>query len=102
MRRLATAALLLAAGAVMGGSGPAAARYCEGVVHGLARKYNPATGSGFLALRAGPRPAATQVGELFNGDRVEVFARRGNWYHVASGGAEGWASARYIRNSCGY
>ena len=83
---------------------PASAQYCEGTVHGLSKKYNPATGSGFLAVRAGPRKSSSQVGELFNGDKVEVFDRRGNWYKVAAldGSSEGWASAGYIRNDCGY
>lgn len=82
----------------------AAAQYCEGRVYGLSRHYNPATGSGFLAVRAGPRRSASQVGELFNGDRVEIFDRRGNWYRVAAldGSSDGWASARWIRNACGY
>ena len=86
-------------------SGPAHAQYCEGTVHGLSSYYNPATGSGFLAVRAGPRPAATQVGELFNGDRVEVFTRRGNWYRIATASGpmlEGWVSARWLYNECGY
>ncbi len=86
-------------------SGAAFAQYCEGTVHGLSGRYNPRTGSGFLAVRAGPKRAATQVGELFNGDTVEVFDRRGNWYKVASttdANNEGWVSARYLRNDCRY
>ncbi len=82
----------------------AAAQYCEGKVHGLSRNYNAATGSGFLAVRAGPRRSASQIGELFNGDKVEIFDRRGNWYRVAAldGTSDGWASARWIRNDCRY
>ena len=86
-------------------SGTAFAQYCEGTVHGISGHYNPATGAGFLAVRAGPKRAATQVGELFNGDTVEVFDRRGNWYKVASttdANNEGWVSARYLRNDCRY
>ena len=86
-------------------SSPAHAQYCEGTVHGLASYYNPATGSGFLAVRAGPRAVATQVGELFNGDKVEVFTRRGNWYKVATASGpmvEGWVNARWLYNECGY
>ena len=81
------------------------AQYCEGTVHGLSGRYNPATGAGFLAVRAGPKRAATQVGELFNGDTVEVFRRRGSWYRVASTTTpiiEGWVSARYLSNECDY
>jgi uncharacterized protein YgiM (DUF1202 family) len=86
-------------------SNSAIAQYCEGTVHGLSGRYNPATGSGFLAVRAGPKRSATQVGELFNGDTVEVFDRRGNWYKVASttdASNEGWVSARYLHNDCRY
>jgi hypothetical protein len=34
------------------------AQYCEGTVHGLSGRYNPRTGSGFLAVRAGPKASA--------------------------------------------
>jgi uncharacterized protein YgiM (DUF1202 family) len=86
-------------------STPAQAQYCEGTVHGLSGHYNPATGAGFLAVRAGPRAAATQVGELFNGDKVEVFQRRGRWYKVATTEGpmvEGWVNARWLWNDCRY
>ena len=73
------------------------------MVGGLGRVYNPATGAGFLAARAGPTQSATQLGELFNGDRVVIFDRRGNWYRLyAPGIGEAWASSRYIVNSCGF
>ena len=83
----------------------ASAQYCEGTVHGLSGRYNPATGAGFLAVRAGPKRSASQVGELFNGDTVEVFTRRGSWYKVASttdASVEGWVSVRYVSNDCRY
>lgn len=83
----------------------ALAQYCEGTVYGLSGHYNPSTGSGFLSVRAGPRGSASQVGELFNGDTVEVFDRRGNWYKIAStttASLEGWVSARYLHNDCRY
>jgi hypothetical protein len=86
-------------------SAPAHAQYCQGTVHGLAGQYNQATGSGFLAVRAGPRAAATQRGELFNGDTVEIFTRRGNWYKIATTNApmlEGWVNARWLYNGCQY
>lgn len=75
---------------------------CTGVVRGLSSNYNPATGSGFLAVRAGPTTSATQIGELFNGDRVTVVRRQGNWYRISGQGMNGWAYAKYIRNSCGW
>jgi hypothetical protein len=84
---------------------PARAQYCEGTVHGLSGNYNQATGTGFLAVRAGPKAAATQRGELFNGDKVEIFTRRGNWYKIATTEApmlEGWVNARWLYNECQY
>jgi uncharacterized protein YraI len=76
---------------------------CIGVVSGLTDYYNQATGSGFLTFRAGPTSSATQLGELFNGMRVEILGRRGNWLRVYSEdiGSEGWVHRRWIANSCG-
>lgn len=83
---------------------PAFAGMCEGTVHGLSSHYNPATGSGFLAVRSKPKSSSTKRGELFNGDKVEIFDRSGNWYKVAAFDQplEGWAHARWIRNDCGW
>ena len=96
------AAAFLLASALGSGARPAAAQYCEGVVHGLSGRYDPATGSGFLAVRAAPSSRSALVGEFFNGDKTEILRRQGAWYRVAIGGIDGWAYARYIRNSCGY
>ncbi len=99
MRRL----LGLAVAAALTVPGAAFAQECIGTVAGLSRVYDPSTGSGFLAVRAGPTRSATQLGELFNGDRVSIFDRQGNWYRVyVPGIGEAWASSRWIRNSCGY
>ena len=86
-------------------STPAQAQYCEGTVHGLSGHYNPATGAGFLAIRAKPRASSYQRGELFNGDKVEVFQRRGKWYKIATADApmiEGWVHSRWLNNECNY
>jgi hypothetical protein len=104
MRSVTLALAGLSALAIAGFAQPAAAQYCEGKVRGLSYNYNPSTGSGFLAVRAGPTRSAAQLGELFNGDTVEIFRRKGNWYKVAAtdGSVEGWASVRWIRNDCRY
>ena len=82
-------------------SAPAFAQSCGGVVRGLSNDYDPETGSGFLAVRAGPRTSASQLGELFNGDEVTILGRRGNWYRIdAEDIGIGWAYARYIRREC--
>ncbi len=83
-------------------STPAQAQYCEGKVYGLSGVYNLAKGTGFLAVRARPNSSARMVGQFFNGDTTEILGRKGNWYRVAIGGIDGWASARWIRNSCAY
>lgn len=38
-----------------------------------------ADGDGFLAVRSGPGSDYRKIGELKNGDRVEVYDRRGDW-----------------------
>ncbi len=55
-------------------------------------------------MRAKPRASSVQRGELFNGVKVEIFTRSGNWYRIApvDGGPEGWAHARWIWNDCNY
>lgn len=104
MRKFVFAFFGLSALSVAAFTSPAAAQYCEGTVRGLSNNYNPSTGSGFVAVRAGPTRSASQLGELFNGDTVEIFRRKGNWYKVAAtdGSVEGWASVRWIRNDCRY
>jgi uncharacterized protein YgiM (DUF1202 family) len=98
-------ALTFAASAVLVLSAPAQAQYCEGKVHGLSAHYNPHTGAGFLAVRSKPRASSHQRGALLNGDTVEIFTRKGNWYKIATTEGdmlEGWAHARWIRNDCNY
>ncbi len=103
--RNATLALSMAALFTAAAFAPAQAQYCEGTVHGLSSHYNPATGAGFLAVRSKPRASSHQRGELFNGDKLEIFDRKGNWYKVATQSApllEGWAHAKWIWNDCNY
>ena len=107
MRKFVLALSLAASAAIMSTAfaAPAQAQYCEGTVHGLSSHYNPATGAGFLAVRSKPRASSHKRGELFNGDKVEIFDRSGNWYKVATVDSpmlEGWANARWIRNECNY
>lgn len=92
------------------GSGPAAAGDCTGYVVGVrpVSQYNHARGSGFLAVRTGPGSSFQQIGEVYRGDEVSVYDRRGNWYAITcmSGrctnplwGApvpSGWVSRKYI------
>jgi hypothetical protein len=93
----ALAALVLAPGAAEA-RGP----ICDGVVRGLSHHYNPATGSGFLAVRAGPTSSAAQIGELFNGNYVTIYGHSGNWLRIRSSdiGGGGWVYGRWVRDNC--
>jgi len=74
---------------------------CYGRVSGVGEKYNASTGTGFLALRAGPSRSASQIAELFEDDKVEIIKSKKGWLKVsADNGAEGWVSSKYIRSSC--
>ena len=78
---------------------------CDGKVAGLSSHYDPATGSGFLAVRADPNASAQKVGELYNGAGVEIDARQGGWYMIVSKKDEhlsGWVSTKWISTACNW
>lgn len=103
---LAAAGFLAALSAV-----PAVAGDCTGNVVGVrpVSLYNHASGAGFLAVRNGPGGGYRQIGELYAGDEVAVWDKKGGWYQVAcmSGrctnplwgqpNPRGWVSAKYVR-----
>lgn len=62
-----------------------------GTVYGL----DP-NGDGFLALRK--KPKSTQIGKLYNGDKVKILDRRGKWYKVKEvrSGKIGWSHSNWI------
>ena len=95
-------AVAIAACIAIGASTPVEAQYCEGTVHGLSRHYDLATGSGFLAVRKRATSSSPMLAQLFNGDKVEIFDRRGSWYRIFTGSVEGWAHRKWMRNSCNY
>ena len=74
----------LAAATLLAAVPAAQAADCTGFVVGVRpiTQYNPSTGSGFLAVRTGPGTQFQQIGELYAGDEVAVWDRRGNWYLV--------------------
>jgi uncharacterized protein YraI len=96
--------------AILALSAPAFAGDCTGRVVDVRplKQYNHAKGNGFLAVRTGPGGKYAQVGELYLGDEVAVWNRRGNWYEVQcmSGtcnnplwgqpSPHGWVSGRYL------
>lgn len=50
-----------------------------------------------LNVRKRPSASAQKVGELLNGDTVDVLGRSGPWLRVRFGGGEGWISSRFVR-----
>lgn len=95
---------------VCAGNSPASAGDCTGFVVGVKpiNQYNHAGGSGFLAVRTGPGSSYQQTGEVYRGDEVSIYDRRGNWYAITcmSGrctrplwgtpSPSGWVSRKYI------
>ena len=91
-------------------NGPASAGDCTGYVVGVKpiSQYNHARGNGFLAVRTGPGSSYQQIGEVYRGDEVSVYDRRGNWYAITcmSGRCtrpmwgtpmpSGWVSRKYV------
>ena len=71
-------------------------------------RYNHARGNGFLAVRTGPGTGYQQIGELYLGDEVSAWERRGNWYMVAcmngrcnnplwgNPSPQGWVFGKYV------
>jgi uncharacterized protein YraI len=78
------APIVFAAGMAAALTGSARAGDCTGFVVGVKpiSQYNHAAGNGFLAVRTGPGTKYRQVGEVYRGDEVSVYDRRGNWYAV--------------------
>ena len=102
--------VLSLAGFAGASSGLAAAGDCTGHVVGVKpiSQYNHAKGNGFLAVRTGPGSSYQQTGEVYRGDEVSVYDRRGSWYAITcmSGRCTsplwgtptpaGWVSRKYV------
>ncbi|MCY0096031.1 SH3 domain-containing protein [Hoeflea ulvae] len=103
--------ILSVIGIASASSGRAMAGDCTGYVVGVkpVSQYNHAKGNGFLAVRTGPGSSYQQTGELYRGDEVSVYDRRGNWYAITCMAGQctqplwgqptpsGWASRSYIK-----
>ena len=63
-----------------------------GTIYGL----DP-NGDGFLSLRK--KPKSTEIGRLYNGDSVQILAKRGKWYKVKDlkSNRVGWSHSNWIR-----
>jgi len=63
-----------------------------GLVHGL----DP-YGDGFLSIRK--KPNSTEIGRLYNGDKVQILGKSGKWYKIKDPrtGRIGWSHNNWIR-----
>ncbi len=68
-----------------------AAHKTMGLVHGLDPQ-----GDGFLSIRKKPR--STEIGRLYNGNKVEILGRSGKWYKIkdVKSGRVGWSHSHWI------
>lgn len=73
---------------------------CYSSVKGLSSNYNKAKGNGFLAVRSRPSSSSRELGELFNGERINVFAKKGRWFEIAFRGGSAWVFGKYVRLGC--
>jgi len=57
---------------------------CTGWVVGVRplSQYNHNLGNGYLAVRTGPGSNYRQIGEVYLGDEISVWNRRGGWYEI--------------------
>ncbi len=61
----------------------------------LYQVYSP--GDGYLNLRTGPGTRYGIITPMYNGTRVEILERAGQWVRVYTEyGQEGWAFAKYL------
>jgi len=61
------------------------------------RVYSPS--DGFLNLRTGPGTQFAIIMPMYNGERVRILERKGNWVRVEhETGAVGWAYRAYLVN----
>ena len=52
--------------------------------------------SGYLNIRETPDPEGKIIGKLLGDSACEIVAQEGDWYHITSGGIEGYISSQYV------
>lgn len=76
---------------------PDAEAACFGVAEVMGLDPN---GEGFLAVRSGPGAQYRKIAEVYNGDRVGVYARQGDWQAISFGSNNrlGWVHRNWLGN----
>lgn len=54
--------------------------------------------SGYLNVRENPGPDGRIIGKLQENSACEILGSEGEWYHITSGGIEGYISSQYVLN----
>ena len=52
--------------------------------------------SGYLNMRKSPETGSQVVGKLLDGSACQIMEELDGWYHVTSGGIEGYVSSEYV------
>ena len=92
-------AMILVASIAAIGIGPAPAAQAQGAGEEAAHQTGTVLASR-LNVRSGPGVTYSTLGDLKQGDRVEVIGRQGSWLQIvysASAGGTGWVRSAYVR-----
>ncbi|MFR4439294.1 MAG: SH3 domain-containing protein [Hungatella sp.] len=52
--------------------------------------------SGYLNVRKTPEPNGDIIGKLQENSACEIIGEEGEWYHITSGGVDGYISSQYV------
>ena len=52
--------------------------------------------SGYLNVRRSPDPSGDIIGKMQENTACEILGQEGDWYHISSGGVDGYISGQYV------
>ena len=52
--------------------------------------------SGYLNVRRSPDPSGDIIGKMQENTACEILGQDGDWYHISSGGVDGYISSQYV------
>lgn len=52
--------------------------------------------SGYLNVRRSPDPSGDIIGKMQENTVCEILGQEGDWYHISSGGVDGYISSQYV------
>ncbi len=52
--------------------------------------------SGYLNVRRSPDPSGDIIGKMQENTACEILGQEGDWYHISSGGVDGYISSQYV------